>query len=65
MIFVSNCPARPTKGSPRAILIRSRRFADEHQLGIRIAHAEDSLRAGAREVRTFDANRDPRANRLQ
>src|SRR2546430_13536810 len=38
------------------ILIRARRFADEHQFGIEISHAENDLRAGPREVRTFLAN---------
>ena len=45
MMSVSSCPARPTNGSPLQILIVSRRLADEHQIRVRIADAEDDVRA--------------------
>ncbi len=44
MLF-SNWPARPTKGRPCCVFVRARTFADEHQLGMRIAGAEDDLLA--------------------
>ena len=61
MIFVSNWPARPTNGSPCAILIRAGRFADEHQFGVDVADAENRLGAGGGEMRAKAANRHPLA----
>ena len=42
------------------VLIRTRRFADKHDLGVRITDAKNGLRARAREIWTFGANRDAR-----
>ena len=47
------------------VLIRARRFADEHQVGIGIADAENSLCSRAGEMRTFCANAHTRINQCQ
>ncbi len=44
MLF-SSCPARPTNGRPCCVFVRARTFADEHQLGMGIAGAENDLLA--------------------
>ena len=44
-MLLSNCPARPTKGSPCVSSSAPGAFADEHQIGVRIADAEDDLLA--------------------
>jgi hypothetical protein len=38
------------------IFIRARRFSDEHEIGVCVAHAENSLRAARGKVWTFCAN---------
>ena len=65
MIFVSNCPARPTKRFAARIFIRARRFSDEHEIGVRVADAENSLGAARGEVRTFYANANLFAQRCE
>ncbi len=37
------------------VLLRARRLADEHQVGVRVARAEDDLRARARQLRAARA----------
>ena len=53
------------KGFAAPVFIRPRCFAYEHQLGVRIADAENSLGACAREMRAFGTNRYARADVLQ
>ena len=48
MIFVSSWPARPTNGIALDVFVGARRLADEHQIGVRIADAEDDLPASER-----------------
>ena len=50
MISVSSCPARPTNGSALQILVAPRALADEHQVGVRIADAEDDVGAAAAQL---------------
>ena len=47
------------------VFISARRFAYEHQFGIRIADAEHGLSASASEVRAFFANCDAGSNRRE
>ena len=47
------------------VLIGARRFADKHQLGIRIADTENGLSASASEMRAFLANGDAGSNRRE
>ncbi len=48
MIFVSSWPALPTNGMPLNVFVGARSFADEHQIRVRIADAEDDLLAALR-----------------
>ena len=43
MICVSFCPARPDERNALNVFVSPRRLADEHQIGVRIADAEDDL----------------------
>src|SRR5262249_10851974 len=47
------------------ILIHAGRFADEHQVGVRISYAENGLRARAGEMRAFRASANPFPNRRE
>ena len=51
MILVSNCPARPTNGSPWRSSSAPGASPHEDQPGVGIAHAEDGLRPRLRPVR--------------
>jgi hypothetical protein len=48
---------------PLLIFIRTGRFTNEHQIGVRISDAEDGLRPGAGEMRAFRASANAFANR--
>ena len=63
MIFVSSWPARPTNGIALDVFVGARRFADEHQVGVGIADAEDDLRAPERVQLAAGAVADVRADR--
>ena len=65
MILRQKLSRSPDERFAAPVLIRSRRLADEHQLRVRIADAENSLRACAREMRAFCANRNPRLDRCE
>ena len=43
MICVSFCPARPDERNALNVFVASRRLADEHQIGVGVADAEDNL----------------------
>ena len=62
MILVNSCPARPDERFALRVFIRARRFADEHDLRVGIADAEDGLRARFREVRAQFADLDAAAH---
>ncbi len=42
-IWLSSWPARPTKGKPLPVLFGPGRLADEHQVGVGVAGAENGL----------------------
>jgi hypothetical protein len=47
------------------VLVSARRLADEHQLGVHVAHAKDDLRAAGDEVRAFFADENAGAQRVE
>src|SRR4030095_8753471 len=47
------------------VLVHARRFANEHQIRVRIAHAKNGLRSRAGEMRAFRASADAFANRRE
>ena len=60
---VSSLPARPTNGDPVAVLVAAGRLADEQQVRVGVAGAEDDLRPGLREVRAQRRRRGPHGRR--
>ena len=51
----SSRPAWPTNGRPCAVLVGAGRLADEHQVGVGVAGAEDDGLAGGGELRAAGA----------
>jgi hypothetical protein len=65
MILVNNLPGAPDKWLALFILIHTGRFADEHQLRVRISDAEDGLCSRAGQMRALCATAHAFANRRQ
>jgi len=60
--FCQKLAGSPYERLALRVFVRSGRFADEHQVGIRIANSKNRLPSRACEMRTFQTNTDSRLN---
>lgn len=63
--FGQQLPRPPYEWFTLCVLVHARRFADKHQIGIRMANSKNGLPARACEMRAFQADADSRLNCAQ